>query len=453
MQRVAEEFSRAVENWSRDYDVLHQSWLEAVQTCVKPQANAIRYQIKLLSELTVIEALADRQYLPRYGFPIGLQKLRVIAPDEKDHSRVREEDQYRLERSGMLAIGEYVPGSQLLAGGKLITSRGLLKHWTGASLDSSPGLRGRLCHCENGHDYYWIAGHADHCPICNGQPKRAPTDLLFVKYGFTSAAWDAPKWGTGVERIGTAETLSVTFKPHSSEAGRIVERDFAGIRGLVADYREDGELLVYNRGEHQLGFAICLKCGYAESEPESRGKGKMKLPRSLQGHAPITSTRPWDVCWRDGDATPVLRNQVLAARETTDVLLLDFADCLGNEATEESLIITLAYAFQRAAARILELDSRELGVLLVPTGDGGKCRGAVIYDNVPGGAGHVRELLIQGREWVKSARAALYVNEEHHRLCESACLDCLLSFDAQRAMSQRPFMRRRALESLDRLLI
>ena len=26
--------------------------------------------------------LADRQFLPRYGFPIGLQKLQVIVPDE-----------------------------------------------------------------------------------------------------------------------------------------------------------------------------------------------------------------------------------------------------------------------------------------------------------------------------------------------------------------------------------
>jgi Lhr-like helicase len=452
MGQTIDEFSRAIQDWTADYDLLLRSWLDAVDVRAKPQANAIRYQIKLLCELTVIEALADRQFLPRYGFPIGLQKLRVIAPDERDRNRFREEDQYRLERAGLLAIGEYVPGSQLLAAGKLITSRGLLKHWTGSSLDSSPGLRGRFCRCENDHDYYWIAGSNEHCPICNGQPKHAPQELLFVKYGFTSAAWDPPKWSTDVERIGSAETISVAFRPHAPETGRILRPNFAGIAGLLADYREEGELLVFNRGENQLGFAICLKCGYSQSEPARRAKGKMDLPRAFTLHAPITSTRPWDVCWRDGDASPVLRNQLLAARESTDVLLLDFSECLGLRAADESLIITLAYAFQRAAAQLLELDPRELGVLTVPTGEGGATRGAVIYDNVPGGAGHVRELLAIGEEWLAAARAAMYVSGDHDRRCESACLDCLLTFDAQRAMSQRPFVRRLALQCLDRLL-
>jgi hypothetical protein len=55
---------------------------------------------------------------------------------------IREEDQYRLERAGLLALREYVPGSQLLVVGRLVTSRGLLKHWTGAELDNYIGLRG-----------------------------------------------------------------------------------------------------------------------------------------------------------------------------------------------------------------------------------------------------------------------------------------------------------------------
>ncbi len=59
-----------------------------------------------------------------------------IVPDAKREGRFREEDQYRLERSGLVAIGEYVPGSQLLVGGKLVTSHGLLKHWTGADINT-----------------------------------------------------------------------------------------------------------------------------------------------------------------------------------------------------------------------------------------------------------------------------------------------------------------------------
>ncbi len=99
VERVRQEFVSAVKDWSEDYDRLLTTWAEAVDSSAKHLANAVRYQLKLLSEVTVIEALADRKFLPRYGFPIGVQKLRVIVPDDTDHTRTRVEDQYRLERS------------------------------------------------------------------------------------------------------------------------------------------------------------------------------------------------------------------------------------------------------------------------------------------------------------------------------------------------------------------
>jgi hypothetical protein len=230
-----------------------------------------------------------------------------------------------------------------------------------------------------------------------------------------------------------------------------VENNFAGVPGIRAEYREDGELLVFNRGDSQLGFSICLRCGYADSEPMPKGSGKMDLPPSFLRHAPVTSAKSWDQCWRDGDKTPVLRNRILAARETTDVMLLDFTDCLQHLAADETLMTTLAYAFRNAAARLLELDMRELGVLIVPTGSAGSTHGVVLYDNVSGGAGHVRELMVQGPELIRTARQVLFVDEEHHQRCETGCLDCLLSFDAQRVVATRPFSRRQAHQCLTKI--
>ena len=95
---------------------------------------------------------------------------------------------------------------------------------------------------------------------------------------------------------------------------------------------------------------------------------------------------------------------------------------------------------------MLELDTRELGVLVVPAGDGGQGLGAVLYDSVAGGAGHVRELLALGRNWLTTSREVLFVNKVHHRRCKTACLDCLLSFDVQNL-----FDRRLTVEVLDAL--
>jgi hypothetical protein len=443
-------FDGVVKDWSDDYERLRKAWDEAVSEPNRRTANAIRYQLKLLWELTVIEALSDRQFLPSYGFPIGVQKLQVIRPDDKDPKKVREEDQFRLERAGLLALGEYVPGSQLLAGGKLVTSRGLLKSWHGASLDSTPGLRGKLYRCTNDHEFYSISEEKDNCPICGAGRQNMPQDLLLVKHGFTTAAWDPPRRSTAVERVGRAEPMTITFRT----PGEFIERgNLGGVPGLKAKYREDGELLVVNRGDNARGFAICLRCGFADSErPRKRGMGANDLPAGFKQHPPLRDPNPNHRCWGINHPPALLRNQILAAREVTDVLLLEFGGALGLAASDGSLIQTLGFALQRAGCQILELDSREIGVLLVPAGEQGTDFGVVLYDNVPGGAGHVRELLELDQQLLETAEKILYRNANHDRRCESACLECLLSFDAQAAMARRPFVRRNALQQLRHML-
>ena len=295
---VLDEFRLALQSWREDYEHLLAAWRE---TQNKAQANAIRYQLSSFYELTVIEALADRQFLPHYGFPIGVQKLRIITPDERFHGRIREEDQYRLERASLLALREYVPGSQLLVGGKLIASRGLLKHWTGATIDRSLGLRGKFTYCTNDHFHYWYDIGADDpkCPICEAPPRENARELLIPKHGFTTAAWDPPRWSTDVERVGTTETATITFSDRAGGGTTFDEADFGGIDRLSVRYREDGELLVYNDGESGCGFAICLKCGYSQSESKY-SQGAMELPTGFARHAPVTSASPWMECWSKG---------------------------------------------------------------------------------------------------------------------------------------------------------
>ncbi len=454
LNSVVDDFAAGVRSWRAEYDAMLQSWLFVDAETVphaSAQANALRYQMRALYETTVIEALADRQFLPRYGFPIGNQRLRVIVPDERRPGKVREEDQYRLERSGLVAIGEYVPGSQLLVGGRLITSHGLLKHWTGANIDNYLGLRGQYTLCVNGHFYYRIAARSlGCCPICSGEPQSAPKEFLLPMHGFSSAAWDPPKFSTDVERVGHTERATITFALR--EGADIAEQnDFAGTRGLRALYREDGELLVYNTGEHGKGFAICLKCGYAESEKHI-GDGQMRLPSSFRRHAPLHTTKAHLPCWSNSETAQALRNQALAAKQTTDALLLDFSACLGHEANNLTLLWTLTQALQISGAKLLELDGRELGALVTPTGLEGRGWGAVLYDDVPGGAGHVRELMSLGLEWLKEAYRTMYVNEQHDATCETACLDCLLTFDAQEPMRLGLLNRRQAMRILGVLL-
>jgi len=447
---VINNFKRSIQDWQQDYNNLLEAW-NAIETTksngVNSQAfaNMLHYQSKTLYETTVIEALADNQFLPRYGFPIGLKKLKIIRPDAKNPDRTREEDQFRLERQGLLAMREYIPGSQLLVGGKLVTSRGLLKHWTGADLNKSIGLRGRYTRCLNEHFYYKISGQIGTCPICQENAKEPERELLFPRHGFTSAAWDPPRLSSRVNKVGSVERATITFAK-SEGMTDLSDDNFGGVVGLSVRYREVGEILVYNEGELERGFAICLQCGYADSEIELEPG---KFPAGFEKHARITSTNKYNTCY---GSKPVLalRNQVLAARETTDVLLIGFSGPLSKIPQNEQLMHTFGYALQIAGAKIMELDSREIGVMVAPASD--VELGAVLYDNVPGGAGHVRELMARGRELLEATKSVLFVNPEHHQRCETACLDCLLTFDAQDAMRMGLLQRRMAYEVLDAIL-
>jgi DEAD/DEAH box helicase domain-containing protein len=266
-------------------------------------------------------------------------------------------------------------------------------------------------------------------------------------HGFSSAAWDAPKIRTDTERIGRTEKKTLTFvRPDVNQ-----KHNFAGITGLKALYRADGELLVYNAGDKEKGFAICLKCGFATSE-EKYGDGMTNVPSEFRHHAALYSTKSHFLCWDKHEVPQAFRNQVLAARQTTDALLLDFSSCLQQHAGNMPLLSTLAQALQISGAKILELDSRELGSLVIPAGDLGLGLGAVLYDNVPGGAGHVQELLALEKTWLLETYNTLYVDEKHHETCETACLDCLLTFDAQEPMRRGLLDRRLAINVLEALL-
>lgn len=444
-ERARTSFENRCEEWLRDYRQLFASWEGAQE---QRQANAIQYNLRTLYNMTVIESFSDGGFLPRYGFPVGLHKLKVVVPDEKREGKVREEDQYRLERAGVLALREYVPGSQILVGGRRVTSQGLLKHWSAGHADESFGLSGQMANCVKGHRFYWIGDAPEGCPFC-GESIRAESiaSLLFPRYGFTTAAWDPPRISTEVDRVGTVETSTVAFSTAEKHSPRTLE-GFGGLAGCRAHYREQGRLLVYNRGEKSLGFAICTKCGYAKSEEKQRQEGRQGLPPGFAAHAPLHSVPKKGqraYCWAP-DTAPVLRHRNLAAQQPTDIVLVDFSGLSGYRS---ELAQTLAVALQLAGARLLSLDSRELGCLEVPVGGQ---TGPVVYDNSPGGAGHVLELFENGQTWLEEACRLLRGSEEHHQRCQTACLDCLLTFDVQVHVREGRLNRPAALAFLEAVL-
>ena len=344
------------------------------------KANALHYMLKSRYKITVVEWLACNRFLPRYGFPINLHSLSVQRT--RKHStkkRSTVDTKFKLERGSILALSEYVPGSKVLVGGEIVTSSGLKKHWTGNNIEDVIGLQNIAHECENGHVFLSTDFEAE-CPKCKGKslPQRRQ-QLLFPKNGYSTAAWDIPKRGIEVERIGSQSITPIAFT--DTDADDVVFSNFAGVEGAVAVFKEESELLVTNAGSKGLGFAICTKCGFAVSEVK-RGKGRIDLPKNFENHASMFSSNKNSKCWTE-NSSPVIRNNVLAAKELTDMLMIEWPGAVVGNC---SAVYSFGRAMLLAGSKLLEIDNRELSMSIIQTDE--DAVGLVIYDNTPGGAGY-----------------------------------------------------------------
>ena len=426
-------FGEAVKYWNDEIMQLREAWGEiSAQPTTDvgremAKANSIRHMVRARCQITVIEWLADRRFLPRYGFPINLQRLSVrkaVEGKRRDYSEP--DERYRLERSSLLALREYVPGSRVLVGSRVATSQGLRKHWTNSNLNEALGLQYFSLECPQEHIYVDQSPDKT-CPRCDSLPVKKQ-QLVFPRFGYTTAGWDKMPLGTNLERIGVQSVCPIAFTEGTE--GETSE-NFSGVSEARIVYQGEAYLLVRNHGQRRCGFAICTRCGFGISELEY-GNGRMRLPKNFAKHASVFSSNPNSFCWEQGGETaPVLRNRVLAARELTDMVLLEWP---GAHSRVRDGVYSFGRALLLAGARLLELDERELGMKLMPLHEGDL--GIVIYDTSPGGAGHCQELIHLGKDWIKATRRILYVDEKHHLICKKACLDCILDFSGQYSASR-----------------
>ena len=213
------------------------AWDDARTTHSSDRAllNAIAYQAQELGRTTVIEQFASSRFLPRYGFPIGVQALRL-----PNNSFGRDgKSAVKLERDGMLALNEYVPGSRLLAGGRIYTSHGLVRSFEREG--GGFGLTHFRFECTHGHIFFDTRRNVAECRTCSA-PLRSRTGkpTIVPRFGYLCAAWDPPSWSGDPERIGTTEVVSTVDFVNRSGLQNFA--NFGGCSSLTASFCEGGTL-------------------------------------------------------------------------------------------------------------------------------------------------------------------------------------------------------------------
>jgi hypothetical protein len=392
-----DDFNTVISDWCKSFDALGRVWNAAgnyeqdIRLCamLRREGNSM--------DTAVIEEMGNGLFIPRYGFPIGVKSLKVLPNNDKGQ-KSKDDGRYKLERDSVMALREYAPGSQILVSGKRITSRGILKHWSGENVNGDGNAMLSRGHYQSGGgSFNFYEGHLQY------EDGQNYMQAIFPKHGFTTATSEQPERGSNLDKVG--QTIIGTNAFNILDPDNQIELT-PKIKGRLV---VGGEIFVINEGKKRNGFAICTRCGYTKVENEA-ANGPANLPEKFKNHTSIF--KRGGKCWDPNQVFPVLRNQMIAAKQITNLIMLDFSALIQRDTTDAvNTAITISQSLRLAGAELLHLDLRELRVL-DPIIVGTEIRGyaVVIYDSLAGGSGHVEELSKMPAEWFNAAIDLLTVD-------------------------------------------
>jgi len=334
--------------------------------------------------------LAARNVLPKYGFPVDVVELNLARSGDG-----RAVD-LELSRDMKLAIGDYAPGAQTVAAKALWESRGLvvrqdrswpIYQWT--ECDSCGAFR------------HGLEAVADECPACGGLGSERGGRFVMPIYGFNGAASREAPGETRPLRRASIETFFGSYREAPPEFETVEGLNGGGVERR---YSPQGLIVVINSGPAGRGFRLCEWCGFGEPIIAAKRTGKT--------HPNIQ--RPGREC-RGTLVTLHLGHEYL-----TDVLELRIDRSMTQREARSVL-----YALLESSA---ELDVARQDVDGTLHYQGLNQPVLILFDGVPGGAGHTKRLGERLPDLFSAAR-------ERAGSCEcgpeTSCYNCLRSYSNQ----------------------
>lgn len=407
-----------------------------------PAERAIESHLTRLSGEYLLGFLASEHFLPGHGFPTDIvpfvnTSLEDIRREQQSSGagseRVGETRFTRAEyptRSIAMALREYAPGNGVVIGGRVHVSRGLSLHWhiPPGSTDVAEvqsfrwAVRCRVCGTAKAVD-----AMPEHCPSCGASVENIRRFQFIEPSGFATSIWDRPTNDPSQRRFipFDAPWISAMGAPWRSLPNPLLGR---------YRYSAEGRVLHHCAGLHRAGFALCLRCGAADSEAD-RTPTATNLPAGVRNHLRLRGgkenkqekTKP---CLGNEQPGAIKRNLMLAAEQTTDVLELQLADPVtGMPLQSEAAALSLAVALRQALCDEIGIETDEIGYAAIRsrTESDQPVWAVLLFDASTGGAGFSGEAPALFARLFESARKIL----DCPRACDGACHACLLSHDTQ----------------------
>lgn len=388
--------SRAVEMTREDHKQIETARLAAVDKEDYVRARILKGQRETLAEENLVSFLARRNVLPKYGFPVDVVELDLSLTGRDDAAGIK------LDRDLRLAIAEYAPGGEVVAGKRVWRSVGLKRH-------ASQEWRVRdwaICgECGRYRDVPAESDLPEACETCGSTEHRAGGTWIQPIFGFVGVASDTAIGETPVMRRSSMQSW---FGEYGLEEAREVTTP-AGIRPGAAEtvLSPQGRIVVINQGSQKRGFRVCNFCGWAEPSPIRVSKREAARKHNRPGRAAECSGTPFQ-------------------RQLGHEFLTDVVEVRLGAHHEEPALRSALYALLEGAGSIgIKRDEID-GTL--HHWQAGASSAVVIYDTVPGGAGHARRIR-------DSLAAVVDAAIERMERCdcgpETSCYGCLRSYGNQ----------------------
>ena len=405
-----------------------------------PYGKALEKELARHEKEYLLRDLAVRGFLPSYGFPTDVVSLRTYnIEDYRNRSAAslrdddgREDNIYRYKeqpsRGMAVALREYAPGAQIVVDGRVYRSAGVSLHW------QTPGTKKeeqkfdlflRCCRC----GAVEVRGNA----YANDKPACGECGRLLPGNEITTVLQPAG-FVTDFHEPTTNDVSSQTFVQVERPA-IWVDADESPLPDARCGFLRcghDGHVFVHSAGLHGNGYAVCLRCGRAESMTANGGVPGAMAPD--KAHRPVggnEGNRKGEDC--SGES--VQRSLVLGYRARTDVLELVLRNPRSGQwldVSEPSKTVanTLALALRESIAGRLGVASAEMGYAyrLDRDRESGQQRAIVqVHDVAAGGAGFV----LTAADDMAGLLAECLERLDCARDCDSVCPACLAAGDGR----------------------
>ena len=406
---AVEDFRNTVDWYEKEFMRLRKKGdIQAAARCERQLKDYRRSPEDKYGRNELIEFLARNNVLPKYGFPVDTVEL-YQGMDSTSEKKLQ------MVRDLQLAIAEYAPDAQVVADGKLYTSRYIRKlpQTTGQDWEEV-----YIAECKNKSCLTWNYRKTE--PSREGEPCISCQSII------EKARWKKaiePRKGFIAESKPTAVPLRKpehSFKSEDYYIGDpqrkvMIKKTFLidGSKKIQMETSTNDSLMVVCKDD----FFVCERCGYSISSVSGQNE------KDFNSFAKSFEKRHISSWGKECNGS--LWKRELCHAFKTDVVQIIFGT---SRAKNQATMLSVMYALLEALSDELDIERTDIkGCLHKVRYENSMVYAVILYDAVAGGAGHVRRLVTEDCDvFQRIVSKALTIT--HDCNCSPSCYNCLRNY-------------------------